>query len=357
MILERVPCRHSLARIARFAFKDAGRKNLSILLLHKESNVAEQVQLLLDLDCEDLAIQKALAADDVDAVHVCFDALISRKKSFQELVTSKSGSLTQSEVGMMLGLVQSRYYSEKRYEELCKLFQSIPGSELLSADSGLELAVSKFSSGISLSKSEESADWIQYGAERFADCVIAPSVVGQAGTNSPAGCQSTAGLLAESAQLIRAQIQLEKTAAAKGWPRGPHKFVGLSLFDTLKRLVVLNEIAEAENLRSRRKISDGKWWELRVKSLFQIKLEEGINFVNRVIPPTSDCRGYKVVVETLLGVKREDLALPFIRKLKPKRQVEIFNQLGLYEEARAALNQKSSGGLLGKLASGFMGNR
>ena len=368
-ICERVPANHSLARVARHAFKEMGRKNLAILLLQRESNVGEQVQLLLDLDSEDLALQKALAADDVDATHTCFDSLIASQKSFQELVTTKSSSLTNAQVALMMSLVQARYYGEHKYEDLCKLLQLIPGSELLLADSALELAQSRYTAsiGTGIAKSEEAADWVQYAAERFAECVVAPSVVsvnpGQLVTNSPQGCQTTASLLADTAQLVRAQVQLEKTAAAKGWPRGPHKFAGLSLDETLKRLVLINEISEAENLRIKRKVSDGKWWELRVRVLLQTpgRLEEGIGFVNKVPPPSSECRGYKVVVETLLGMKREDLALPFIKKLKTKKQVEILNQLGLHEEARLAENQRTSvvpgAALFGKLASGLMGSR
>lgn len=368
-ILERVPSSHSLARIARHAYKEMGRKNLAILLLQREAILGEQVQLLLELESEDLALQKALAADDVDATHTCFDSLIASQKSFQDLVTTKSSKLTNAQVALMMGLVQARYYGEQKYEDLCKLLQVIPGSELLLADSALELAGSRYASliGTGITKSEEAADWAQYAAERFAECVVAPSVVsinpGQLVTNSPQGCQTIASLLADTAQLIRAQVQLEKTAAAKGWPRGPHKFTGLNLDETLKKLVLINEITEAENLRIKRKVSDGKWWELRARVLLKTpgRLEEAIMFVNKVSPPTSECRGYKVVVETLLAMKREDLALPFIKKLKTKKQVEIFNQLGLYEEARLAESQRTSvvpgAALFGKLASGLMGSR
>jgi hypothetical protein len=369
-IMQRVPQNHSLAEIARFAYKEVGRKKLATLLLQREPNVHNQVELLLNLDSEELAIQKSLEAEDIDLIHVCFDSLIASQKSLHELITMKSSNLSNAQVTLMLSLVQARYYSESKYDELCKLLQTIPGSDLLMADSALELACNKFSSlgpNPSLSKSEESADWVQYSAERFAECVSAPSVVsvnpGQLLTNSPQGCQSTASLLAECSQLIRAQVQLEKTAASKGWPRGPHKFVGLSLDETLRRLVLLNENVEAENLRTKRKVSDGKWWEFRVRTLLTTegRIEEGISFANSVVPPSTDCRGYKVVVETLLSLKRDDLALPFIKKLKPKKQVEIYNQLGLFEDARAAELQRPSGmpgaGLLGRLASGLIGNR
>jgi hypothetical protein len=365
LIVQRVPRHHSLCSIARFADKNVGRKNLAALLLQREPQVGQQVRMLLDLDSDELAIQKAIAAEDIDLVHVCFDALIASQKSLHELITAKSSNLATSQVGLMLSLVQSRYYGERKFDKLCKLLQTIPGTELLLADAALELGFSKFNSlgpSPSLAKSEDASDWIQYSAERFAECVSAPSVVSGNSGKGPQGCQSTASLLAESSQLLKAQVQLEKTAAAKGWPRGPHKFVGLSLEATLKKLLLLGETAEAESLRNKRKMSDGKWWEFRVRLLLTGgRLEEGIGFANTVPVPTSDCRGFKVVVETLLSLKREDLALPFIKKLKQKKQIEIYNQLGLFEEARAAEQQRTisvpGSGLLGRLASGFIGNR
>ena len=263
----------------------------------------------------------------------------------------------------MLSLIQFRYYSEGKFEDLCKLLQTIPGTEFLLGDASIELARSKTKQieTFSLSKAEEVAEWIQYSAERLSECVTAPV---SSMYNSPIGCQFSAGLLAESSQLLLSQIGLEKTAVAKGWPRGPHKFIGLSLDDTLKKLVSIGEVGEAETLRTKRKMSDGRWWDLRMNFHMTAsgKIEEGITFVNRVPPPSQDCRGYKGVVEILLSMKREDLALPFIKKLKPKRQVEIYNQLGLFEEARAAEQRSGSivgsvpgVGLLGKLAGGLIG--
>ena len=363
LITSRMAPGQSLATVAEFALKRAGRKTLATTLVQFESNTEEQVKLLLSLNSEELAIQKALVSADVDLMHTCFDSIIKSQKSIRELITNKSSSLSQTEVALMMSLIQFRYYSESRYEELCQLLQTIPGSELLLADASLELARAKTKSveTATLSKTEDISEWIQYSAERFAECVNAPSVVGQVSNKSPIGCQMTAGLLADSSQLLRAQVTLEKTAVAKGWLKGPHKFIGLSLEETLKKLIIANELGEADTLRTRRKMTEGRWWEIRMQTYMKIRIDDGITFVNKTPPPNQDCRGYKLVVELLLSINREDLALPFIKKLKSKRQVEIYNQLGLIEEARAA--QQRTGvvasvpgvGLLGKLASGLMG--
>ena len=367
-ITSRMTPNQSLATVAEYAHGQAGRKKLGAMLLEFERNTDEQVKLLLALNAEEVAIQKALESGEIDLTHRCFDSIIKSQKSIHELITAKSGSLSGSEIALMMSLIQFRHYSERRFEDLCKLLQTIPGSELLLADAGLELATAKCKGveNLAMTKADEVAEWIQYSAERFSECVTAPIVVsvnqGQLVTNSPIGCQITASLLAESSQLVRMQIALEKTAIAKGWSRGPHKFVGLSLDETLRRLLLIGEMAEAETIRAKRKMSEGRWWDLRAATLLTGgKLEEAMSFISNRVPPTQDCRGYKGVVQILVGLKRGELALPFIKKLKPKTQVEIYNQLGLAQEARAAEQQRSGGvpgaGFLGKLASGLMGAR
>ena len=340
----------SLIKVAEFAFKYAGRKTLAITLLQFEADPKAQVKLLLALESADLAIQKALNSAQVDLIHTCF---LQSSCSIRDLVTTKSSSLTNEELTLMLSLVQFRYYSQRKYEEFCKLLQTMPGCELLLADSSLRLVREKITETSNITKSLEVAEWIQYAAERFAESALAPR--GPL-PNSPAGCQSTAALLAESSQLLRAQVLLEKTAAAKGWAKGPHRFAGLPLNETLSKLLLLGEFQEAESLRTKRKISDGKFWEMRLRtSLLNGRLQEGVVFASNNAPPSADCRGYKAVVEILLNLKREDLALPFIKKLKPKKQTEIYTQLGLLEEARSVQQLSTATGLLTRLASGLIG--
>ena len=119
----------------------------------------------------------------------------------------------------------------------------------------------------------------------------------------------------------------------------------------------MGELNEADNLRAKCKMSEGRFWDLTVQVLISAdKLSDAVSYVNRVPPPNSDCGGYKTVARCLVKIKRDDLALPFIRKLKkPKQQAAFFTQLGLHEEARLA-EQKSNNmaGLFGKLTGGFM---
>jgi len=358
----------SLVEIAQFAFHLGDRRKLATDLLQYEENVAQQVDLLLSLNSDDLALQKSLASNDVDLIHKCLDSLIGRKKGLNEIV----GSLSGKELELLAALVQYRYYSERRFEDFCKVIQSIGGLEVFNADSALELAFEKWKSAagsaaaLPIAKGEEISEWVHFAAERFAECAKADVVISGTSSSSltPAGCQITASLLAECSQLLRLQVQLEKTAASKGWPRGPHRFVGLTLDDTVKRLILIGELNEAESLRIKRRMTDGKFWDLMVRSLVVDgnRPEDGVKFVTTTPPPSADCGGYKTVVEALLVVNKEELAIPFIKKLKPKKQAEIFQLLGRHEEARQAesssmVRNVPGVGLLGKLASGIIGNK
>ena len=355
---------YSLASIAQFAYQMGDRRKLATDLLQHESNLSLQVELLIKLGSDDLALSKALSGNDVDLVHKCLDSLIAKKKSLSEI----AGSLEADQLQLLGVLVQYRYYSEKRFEDFCKVTQSISGLEVVNADSALELVFSKWAKGASIpnSKGEEISEWLHFAAERFADCSKTDLVVGGSSVMSPAGSQVAAALLAESSQLLRLQVQLEKTAASKGWPRGPHKFVGLTLDDSLKRLIQIGELQEAEALRTRRKVSDGRYWDLMVRTLIidANRVEDGIKFVSQSPPPSSDCGGFKTVVECLLACNKEEMALPFIKKLKAKKQAEIFQLIGRHDEARQAAAESVSVvrnvpgvALLGRLASGIIGNK
>lgn len=361
---------YSLIDIAQFAYHFGDRKKLATDLLQFEEKLDEQVDLLLSLNSDELAMEKSLEGCDVDLIHKCTDSLIGRRKSLTDIAAKLSGR----DLDLLTVLVQYRYYSEKRYEDFCKLIQLVSGGEVFNADSALELAISKWKNAagaggvIPITKGEEISEWFQFAAERFSECGKSDIVVSGSSSLSvsPSGCQQTASLLAESGQLLRLQVQLEKTAASKGWPRGPHRFVGSTLDNTLKRLVLIGELGEADQLRIKRKMTDGRYWDVVVRTLIVDgnRVEDGLKFVQTTAPPSSDCGGYKTVVEALLAVGKDELAIPYIRKLKPKKQAEIFQILGRHEEARLAAAESSSVvrnvpgvGLLGKLASGIIGNK
>lgn len=300
----------NLVEISEFAFA-SGRKNLATLLLNSEVRVGEQVRLLLSLGALDMAIGKAAAVEDVELIHQCLDRVVANKDPIPSTGNSP----------LVLSLVAARHQTEGKHEDLCKLLQAIPNAEPQLAAASLALAASK-------PAGPAAASWMQYSAQRYASVMDSK------------GAQLMAHFLSESSLLITAQIELEKKFKKLS-------LVGLSLDETLATLILAGESVEADTLRGKRKMSDGRFWDLHVQTLITAdRLGEAISFVNKVPPPTTDCRGFKTVVQCLVAAKRDDLALPFIRKLrKSKQQAHFFSLLGLHDEARLASEQR---GLLGR---------
>merc|ERR1711865_412734 len=71
----------------------------------------------------------------------------------------------------------------------------------------------------------------------------------------------------EEAELLKQQIELEEKSVMKRWTNGPHKFCSLSLVDTLKKLIALSQTIEADHLRTATKISDKRYWCIKVRAL------------------------------------------------------------------------------------------
>jgi hypothetical protein len=313
----------SLGEISKFA-NQMGRTKLAIALLEFEPSTSVRVDLLISLGGEsaiEAALEEALRANKIDLINICFDELIKRKQPVGDVF-----SKFVPQFPILTEVASQRFLSEKKFDDLAKLFPHTSVAAVAGLENGLNKNI---------------PEWFQFAAERFAE--IPNDYL----------AMNCASLLADHSQLMRDQADLEKMAAAKGWPRGPHKFLGLSADETIERLLVIGEYSQADIVRSRRKMSEGRFWDLRAKILVQCdRMDE---LAQMPSPPNNDCFGYKLVVEMLLA--RNKPAVGFIRKLKPKSQAKFFHMLGMAEEARMAesANRSTGAALFGKLTSGFMG--
>merc|ERR1712051_17193 len=83
----------------------------------------------------------------------------------------------------------------------------------------------------------------------------------------------------DEADLLKAQLALEESSVMKRWRNGPHRFAGLSLVDTLCRLIEIDEIIEADNLRTKMKLSDKRYWRIKVRALADASNMEQLNIL------------------------------------------------------------------------------
>merc|ERR1712232_1219623 len=72
---------------------------------------------------------------------------------------------------------------------------------------------------------------------------------------------------AEEAELLRAQVSLEEQCVMNRWLNGPHRFAGMTLVDTLCKLIEINCVVEADKLREQMKVSDKRYWRIKVRAL------------------------------------------------------------------------------------------
>jgi len=146
---------------------------------------------------------------------------------------------------------------------------------------------------------------------------------------------------AEEEELLRKQEQLEERSLADKWLGGPHRFIGLSLVDTLRKLIELGEIATpngADNLRQALKVPDKRYWRIKILALSDCGNLSELNdlAVHRTSPV-----GYEYFVEAFLKHKREDLAKPLVAKVKsPEMQASFYYRMGMEEEGNAVMRKE-----------------
>lgn len=218
-------CGIPYAQIAAAAFR-AGRKDLAKQLVDYEPHPAEQIPLLMDMDLKDLALDKALASGDCDLVYVVLlNLLDDQSPGWTDLVKSKPAALD------MLLL----YLKAKDKELYVKILQSL--------DMHPQLAL-YYAKNAYLSKNFDDV------VQGFKQVQEVYSRISKDKNFLPVK------LTEEHIKLLIRQQELEKTI------RKP--LFGKPLGETIKTLLLLKDVKNAEKLRSEFKVSDKMWWWLRL---------------------------------------------------------------------------------------------
>lgn len=144
----------------------------------------------------------------------------------------------------------------------------------------------------------------------------------------------------EEMDLLAAQLTLEEKANAKSWGRSfgssTQRFLGLPLVTTLVKLLELGEVREADELRMRMKVSDKRYWRIKIRGLAAAGSFEELNAFAIVTSPI----GYEPFVETFLKYGRQDFALALVPKVKSsEQQAQYYQQMGLHDQAQRARSQ------------------
>ena len=238
-IVERLRGKHgvSFETIARAAY-DEGRGHLATSLLNHEPRAGKQVPLLLNMEEDDIALSKAIDSGDTDLLF--FVLLHLRQKlplaSFLRSLSEKplAGALVESSAKLQdTELLKDMYYQDDR---------PIDGSNLL-----LEEAMQQ-------PQGQAVVDKLKLAARLLTD------------SKDPAAVMQTKAL-SEASQLLKMQEAFDKDVSDSSG-----SFVGMSVNETMFRLIQSGYSKRAAKVQSDFKVPDKTWWWVRLRALVAARL-------------------------------------------------------------------------------------
>ncbi|KAG6441802.1 hypothetical protein O3G_MSEX001993 [Manduca sexta] len=145
-----------------------------------------------------------------------------------------------------------------------------------------------------------------------------------------------AAICEDARKLCKQQSSLQETYGTS--------FVGLSLHDSVKKLLDQGEVKLADKLRSEYKMPDRRYWWLRILTL----AEKGDwQELDRFSKAKKSPVGYEPFVDACLQYNEHDEALKYLPRCKDEIKVKYYVKAGFYEKAaEVAFEQKDEGALL-----------
>lgn len=332
------------AEVARVA-AETYRPHLATMLLNHEPRGHAQVQILLQLSRESdeenrivmlrFAAEKAVQSGDPDLLYSVICCACGGDPSKQEVVLQSLTQLLgerQSDL-QMVGDVFAAALQRHCYFDRLRTFHEQLSSYRRAAHCAVMQVFTK-------RDAEERMKWLRFAKDFFGQ---GDPSAGEAEKSSMQFCGQAC---TEEAELLKLQIALEHESDAKRWMNGPYKFAGLSLVDTLRKLIQAGEVLEADKLRNGR-ISDKHYWRIKVRALSDAADISGLEDLVKI--RTSPI-GYELFVEAFLRHGRTEHAMPLIPKIKSlEAQADFYSKMGLEEKAneiRSQSGQRSGAGRL-----------
>ncbi|GES63850.1 vacuolar protein sorting vps16 [Aspergillus terreus] len=287
----------SFELIAQAAY-DEGRSHLATQLLNHEPRAGKQVPLLLNMEEDEIALDKAIESGDNDLVNYVLLHLKSKVPlaSFFRMINTRpmaSALVETTARGEDTELLKDLYYQDDR---------PIDGSNVLVAEALNETDLSR--------KIEK----LHLASRLLADSKD-PTVVLQQ------------KLLSESSHLLKAQEGLDKDLSDRT------EFLGLSLNETVYRLIRAGYGKRAQKIQSEFKMPEKTYWWLRLRALVAKRdwgeLEEiGRNKKSPI--------GWEPFYNEILGAGNTKLASVFVPKctsLPVEEKVEMWVKCGMIAKA------------------------
>ncbi|KAF7118876.1 hypothetical protein CNMCM5793_008508 [Aspergillus hiratsukae] len=287
----------SFEQIAQAAY-DEGRAHLATQLLNHEPRGGKQVPLLLKMEEDEVALDKAIESGDDDLVFYVLLHLKSKLPlaSFFRMINTRpiaSALVEASARGEDTELLKDLFYQDDR---------PIDGSNVL------------LSEALNATDLPHKTEKLQLASKLLSDSKDATVVLQQK-------------LLSEASQLLKVQEALDKDIADRS------EFVGLSLNDTIYRLIKSGYGKRAHKIQSDFRMPDKTYWWLRLRALVAKRdwgeLEEiGKNKKSPI--------GWEPFYNEVLGAGNTKLASIFIPKctnLPVAERIEMWVKCGMIVKA------------------------
>ncbi|KAL2865107.1 tethering complex subunit VPS16 [Aspergillus lucknowensis] len=283
--------------IAQAAY-DEGRSHLATQLLNHEPRAGKQVPLLLNMEEDEIALDKAIQSGDTDLVNYVLLQLKAKLPlaSFFRMINTRP---------MASALVETTARAEDT-ELLKDLFyqddRPLDGSNVLLSEALKETDMPR--------KQEK----LQLASRLLSDSKEPTVVLHQK-------------LLNESSQLLKVQEALDKDLTERS------EFLGLSLNETIYRLVRSGYGKRAQKIQSEFKMPEKTYWWLRLRALVA-KRDWGE--LEELGKPRNSPIGWEPFYNEILGAGNTKLASIFIPKctnLSAEERIEMWVKCGMIVKA------------------------
>ncbi|KAM0787833.1 hypothetical protein ACM66B_003887 [Microbotryomycetes sp. NB124-2] len=300
----------SCADVAHAAWT-SGKSSLATKLLEHEKRASKQVPLLLSMKEEELALTKAIESGDPNLV---YEVLIQLRKThalgdFFRFVDRKPDAVALLKVFAKendVELLRDFYYQDDRWRETACL--------------ELEESLSVKDFGERMAK-------VRLAAKSFSD---------------DRDCAFEAKMTDEYLKLLTFQQALEQESP------GGKPFVGLSVNDTIRQCIVNGQHKKADKLKSDFKVSDKRFWYIKLKALVSVRDWENLELFAR---SKKSPIGFEPWVQHLVSTGHHRQAVSFIGRCEPKNRVELYVQTGEWGLAGSECVRKGERGKLLELKS------
>lgn len=286
----------SFEAIARSAY-DEGRSHLATQLLDHETRAGKQVPLLLAMEEGVIALDKAIESGDTDLV--IYVLLHLKKKlplaSFFRVLNNRPVATALVEASARSQdkeLLKDLYYQDDR---------RLDGANLL------------FSEALAQTAPQTKTDKLKLASKLLADSKDLTTNLHQK-------------MYAEAQQLIRVQDLLDRDL-------DPPRYSGLSLNETLTRLVRSGYSKRAAKIQADFRVPDKTWWWIRLRA-FVAKRDWGE--IEEISRQRKSPIGWEPFFNEVLGAGNTKVAALFVPKctgLTPKERSDMLVKCGLIAKA------------------------